>query len=190
MSLLLPLTALAAHLACLRSLRELLPNVHRKIMFSEKKNALPKPRWGKGTVGESNTVLFSHTHTLHPSFLFILPLFSQRVEESDFEWERESVCVYWGTGTKIQTTIGPMYPNPNPCILLKHSKLFIKGEDEEKEKFYPSDFSCIFNLTTDINSASDEMKQSCYSNLSLKPILFSVSQPRKKEFSQFTAYAG
>ena len=89
------------------------------------------------------------------------------------------MCVYWGTGTKIQTTIGPMYPNPNPCILLKHSKLFIKGEDEEKEKFYPSDFSCIFNLTTDINSASDEMKQSCYSNLSLKPILFSVSQPRK-----------
>ena len=67
-SLLLPLTALAAHLACLRSLRELLPNVHQKIMFSEKKNALPKPRWGKGTVGESNTVLFSHTHTLHPSF--------------------------------------------------------------------------------------------------------------------------
>ena len=95
-SLLLPLTALAAHLACLRSLRELLPNVHQKIMFSEKKNALPKPRWGKGTVGESNTVLFSDTHTLHPSFLFILPLFSQRVEESDILSERESLCVCTG----------------------------------------------------------------------------------------------
>ena len=82
------------------------------------------------------TRFYSHTHTPHPSFLFILPLFSQRVEESDILRERERVCVcmYWGTGTKIQATIGPMYPNPNPCILLKHSKLFIKGEDDEKEK--------------------------------------------------------
>ena len=72
--------------------------------------------------------------------------------------ERVCVCVYWGTGTKTQI-IGSIYPNPNPCILLKHSKLFIKGEgDQKRKKFYPSDFSCIFHLTTDINSVSDEMK--------------------------------
>ena len=96
MSLLLPLTALAAHLACLRSLRELLANVHRKIMFSEKKNALPKPRWGKGTVGESNTVLFSHTHP--PSFfpLYFTPLFSKSWGKWYFERESESVCVCTG----------------------------------------------------------------------------------------------
>ena len=141
-----------------KGLRKLLANVHRKIMFSEKKNALPKPRWGKGTVGESEHG-FIHTHTPILLSSLFYPSFLKELRKVIF-WVRKSVCVYmyWGTGTKIQTTIGPIYPNPNPCILLKHSKLFIKREDDQKgSKFYPSDFSCIFSLT-DINSVSDEMK--------------------------------